>query len=371
MLAVSTSVFVVLGVLTPVLPQYVRGHLHGGSVAVGLVMGGFAATALVCRPVAGSLADRFGPGSTAGAGGLLAGVSALAFFVPGYAGVVPARLLLGIGEALMTSAAMAWAVSLAPAHRRGQMIGYFGLSIWVGLSVGPQIGVALLAHGTSAVWAFAAASPLIGGAVALALPSGRPPLGMPLARPALRELVPRPVWRPGVAIALVATGEGVLTAFVVLHLAAHHLARGDAPRTGAQVYTVFALAVVAGRVLGGSLVDRIGGHRAAQVASGLNAAGLLLIGLAPSLAVVFAGAVTAGAGFALAFPALAVLAVEGAEKRRRGLAMAAFTAFFDVGYASGATIGGAVAAVGGYAAAFWYAVAAAAAINVALGRRLR
>src|SRR5438552_767903 len=32
--AVSTSVFLVLGVLTPVLPQYVRERLHGGSVAV-------------------------------------------------------------------------------------------------------------------------------------------------------------------------------------------------------------------------------------------------------------------------------------------------------------------------------------------------
>jgi MFS family permease len=359
----------VLGVLTPVLPQYVRERLHGGSVAVGFVMGGFAIVALVCRPLAGSLSDRIGPGRTTALGGLITAVSALGFFVPGYTGVVVARFAFGVGEAMMTSATMAWAVGLAPAAKRGQMIGLFGLSIWTGLTLGPQIGVLLLAHGYAAVWLFAFASPLLGGLLAATLKSGRlPPSAERLGRPALRELVPRSVLRPGFAIALAASGEGVLTAFIVLHLADKALGGTDPTRAGARVYTVFAFAVIVGRVFGGRLTDRLGGASSARIASVCEAAGLIVIGIGPSFAGVLGGAVLTGAGFAIIFPALAVLAVEGVDERRRGSGIAAFTAFFDIGYSSGAVIGGAIAAFVGYDGAFWYATAAALAINVALGR---
>jgi predicted MFS family arabinose efflux permease len=60
-----------------------------------------------------------------------------------------------------------------------------------------------------------------------------------------------------------------------------------------------------------------------------------------------------GVGFSLMFPSLAVLAVDRVHEAQRGAALGAFTAFFDAGMGLGAPFAGAVAAVGGYPAAFW------------------
>src|SRR5262249_55547149 len=52
--------FVAIGATLPVLPTYVRGPLGAGDVAVGIVVGAFAVTSVVCRPFAGRQSDRRG-----------------------------------------------------------------------------------------------------------------------------------------------------------------------------------------------------------------------------------------------------------------------------------------------------------------------
>ena len=49
--------FLAIGAALPVLPAYVRGPLHAGDVSVGIVVGAFALTAVVCRPLAGRQAE--------------------------------------------------------------------------------------------------------------------------------------------------------------------------------------------------------------------------------------------------------------------------------------------------------------------------
>jgi len=59
-----------------------------------------------------------------------------------------------------------------------------------------------------------------------------------------------------------------------------------------------------------------------------------------------------GAGFALLFPALALLVVNAVPDERRGAAMGTFTAFFDVGMGVGAPLAGVAAVAGGYGLSF-------------------
>src|SRR5437763_3587421 len=49
--------FLAIGAALPVLPGYVRGPLHSSDIAVGIVVGAFAVTSVVCRPLAGRQAD--------------------------------------------------------------------------------------------------------------------------------------------------------------------------------------------------------------------------------------------------------------------------------------------------------------------------
>ena len=244
------------------------------------------------------------------------------------------------------------AMSTTQVARRGQAIGLFGLAVGGALSAGPLIGEGLFqAGGYSLVWVFAAASPLLGVAIALRQPGGGPAAEPPQRTP----LVPPEVLRPGLSLALANVGYAALAGFIVLDL--DRLGIGH----GAGVFTAFAAAVVGTRLLLGRLPDRFGG-RASAIAAGIaEAVGLTLLAATGSLAVAVAGAVVMGMGFSTLFPALALIVVNRAGERRRGGAVGAFTAFFDIGVGLGAPLVGAIAAIAGYPAGFWAAAVCAAA----------
>ncbi len=347
--------FLGIGASLTVLPRYVQGPIGAGDVAVGVVVGAFALAAVVGRPLGGRLADAHGRRRILVLGLLIsAGASAMYLLPLGVAGLVAARLVLGLGDGWVFTAGATWIVDLAPEERRGQAIGLFGLAIWGGLTVGPLAGELLLsAFSYEGVWIFCAVTPLLGALVAARVPEvhvAPPPRAAGEAR---APLVPRPVIEPGVALALANVGYGTMAGFVVLHLAELGIGRG------ATVFTCFAAAVVGARLLLGTLPDRLGPRRTAAAAGIAEALGLALLASAQGFEVAVAGAVVMGAGFSLLFPSLALIAVARVGPERRGAALGAFTAFFDAGVGIGAPLAGAVAALGGYAAAFWMASACA------------
>jgi MFS family permease len=343
--------FLGLGAVLPVLPPYVRGPVGSTDLAVGVVTGAFAFTAVVCRPLGGRLADRRGRRVVVIGGALLSALAGALYLVPlGVPGLVLARLVLGAGEGIVFTAGAAWTVDLAPESTRGRAIGLFGLSIWGALTAGPLIGQTLLdLVGYDAVWAFAAAAPLAGAAVARALPESP---RAPDARGG-GPLVAREALRPGLSLSLAAFGQAALAGFIVLHLAA----RG--PGHGAAVFVAFGAAVVLTRVLAGRLPDVVGPRKTAVGAAACEAVGLAVIGLAHTLPAALAGAIVMGFGFSVLFPSLALIAVNAAEDSRRGAVLGTFTAFFDIGMGMGGLLAGAIAALAGYPAVFWAAAGAA------------
>lgn len=355
--------FIAIGTVLPVLPRYVRGPLDAGDVAVGIVIGAFAVSAIVLRPIGGRLADERGRRLIVVSGLLLAAVAGFMHLLPlGVVGLVVARMVLGVGDGWLFTAGAAWAIDLAPEARRAQAVGMYGLAVWTGLTVGPICGQLILDHaGYDAVWLFAAGMPLLGSLVARTVPQPDQPSAPPDTRRS--GLLPRPVIPPGVALGLANIGYGAMSGFIVLHLDERGIGHG------AVAFTAFAAAVVGARLLAGSLPDRLGAQRTAVGALASETIGLVLIAVAGTLPVAIVGAVVMGSGFSLLFPSLAVLAVERVEVTQRGVALGAFTAFFDAGVGIGAPLAGAVAALGGYPAAFW-ASAACAVVGVALSVRM-
>ncbi len=363
--------FLAIGAVLPVLPRYVTGPIGAGDVAVGIVVGAFAFSAIVSRPLGGRLADVHSRKAVHRWGLAICILGGLLLFVPaGVPGLIVARLVVGFGDGWVFTAGVTWAVDLAPPARRGQAIGIFGLAIWGGITIGAVIGEALLSvGGYEAVWAFAALSPAAGLLAAQWIPAGvpvaqdaevevgaaeagAPAVALPTQAPAaaprgLRRFVPAAAVRPGIALALANVGYGTMAGFVVLLLDERGLGGG------AAVFTVFAAAVVGTRVVVGTLPDRLGERRTALGAGIVQAAGLAVIGVAGSLAVAVLGAVVMGMGMSLVFPSLALMVVERVGEERRGAAMGAFTSFFDLGVGLGAPLAGLVATLAGnYQAAF-------------------
>lgn len=334
-----------IGATLPVLPRYVDGPLDGGNIEIGIVTGAFAITGLAARPLAGHFADRRGRKRVVVLGALLTALAGLLYFVPaGVPGLVVARLFLGAGEGMVYTAGSAWVVDLTPPGRRGRIIGLYGLAIWGGLSLGPPLGELILrASSFEMVWAFAAAAPLLGAVVALRIPERFSPRDDAEFE---RRLISHEALRPGLGLSLAIVGYATLAAFIVLHLDQRGIGHG------AGVFTAFAVTVVATRLVGGGLPDRIGPLRCAAGSGIVEALGLLAIGAAESLPLALVGAIAMGAGFSLLFPSLALVVVNRVPEERRGVAMGTFTAFFDLGVGVGAPAAGAAAALGGYEAAF-------------------
>jgi MFS family permease len=358
-----------VGAVLPVLPRYVHGPLDSGNVAVGVVIGSYAVTGLLLRPLAGRLADRRGRKPTVLLGSILVAVGGFMYLLPfGVPGLIAARLMLGAGEGTVFTAGSAWIVDLAPADRRGRVIGLYGLAVWAGLSVGPLLGELLLqASGYTFVWIFAGAIPLLGALVAFRLPDPFRPAAH--AEHEHHPLIAREAIRPGAALALASIGYATVAAFVVLHLDSRGVGHG------ATVFGAFATMVVLTRLIGGDLPDRIGPARVAIAAALAESVGLTTIAVAHSLPVALAGALAMGAAFSLLYPSLSLIVVGRVPETRRGAALGTFTAFFDAGVGLGAPLAGIAAAIASYEGAFLVAagfgLVSAATIALAISPRGR
>lgn len=340
-----------VGVVLPVLPLYISGPLGAGDFAVGFLVGAFAFTGLAGRPLAGYLADTRGRRLVAVIGSLLAVVAGILYFLPGGIPVLLlSRLVLGAGEGMVFTAGAAWVVDLAPSHRRGRVIGLYGLSVWTALSAGPPIGDLLYRAGDfELVWAVATAVPIAATLVALRVPEAFRP-DDPQQR---RSLIAREALGPGAALALKTWGYAALAAFIVLMLEERGIGHG------AAAFTAFAAMVVITRLVAGDLPDRVGPLRCAFGAGLVEALGLVIIANSETLGMAIAGAMIMGAAFSTLYPSLSLHVVNQVPENRRGVALGTFTAFFDVGMAIGSPVVGAAAALWGYEAAFWVGAGAA------------
>ena len=102
---------------------------------------------------------------------------------PGYAELVVAVVMVGVGECFFTTTLSPLVADLAPAALRGRYMATMSLCWWIGLAIAPTLGLQLL--GRSATAAF-----LVAAAVAAA--AGLSALTLNHRLPAPARLTPRP-----------------------------------------------------------------------------------------------------------------------------------------------------------------------------------
>jgi MFS family permease len=336
--------FVGIGATVPTLPPYVRHDLGESNLALGLLIGAFSLAGLLARLVFGRAADTRGRRWTLAVGLVLGALGGLFYAVSlGVPGVAVGRVVHGAGEALVYIGAAAWVVDRAPPERRAQTLALLGSAVWGGLALGPLVGEALGSF--VAVGWFVAITPLVGLATLAYVPESH------VHRNASRRtpMLPRASIGPGIALGLTNVSYVALAGFLVLYLAGH----GGG---GAAAFAVFAVIVLASRILVGWLPDRVGPRRSLAIGHGLMAGGLAVIALFPSPAVAIAAAVAIGVGYSLPWPSIASFVLGQAPPDERGASVAGLTAFFDLFVGVGGFVAGGIAAVFGYEAVFWLGV---------------
>lgn len=343
-----------LSAAIPVLPTFVLSRLDGTKFTVGVVITATAVTALLTRPLAGSLSDRYGHRQVMRIGALIVGVGGGLYFLPlGVAGLIAVRLLLGVGEAALVTAGAVWTVSLAPHSRRGQLIALYGVSMWGAISLGSVFGASLVHLGYGAVWACCALAPVV--AICLISTVPEPPRAGGGSRGGVLEL--RPAVLPGTALALASAGYVGVAAFVVLLLKARGIG------SGVLVLIGFTGLYAGARLFIGHLPDKLGARRVAAASGIVEAAGLIVIAVAPDLPIALLGGIVAGTGFSLLHPSLALMVLDRANPQRQGSALGTYTSFWDLGLAVWGPLAGVIATGLGYEAVFLLAALCAAAAS--------
>ena len=340
--ASALAYFIGLGILAPVLPRYIEEVLDGGGTAVGVAVGAFAVTAALLRPWVGRVGDRRGRRILLLGGCLVAAGATLGYGLPGgLAVLVLFRLVAGAGEAAAFIGAATTAQDLAPPNRRGQAASLFSISVYGGLAFGPVIGDWVYTeHGPGWAWIAAAIASLIGAAIAMALPAK---VGMPEGpAPTTPTVTGRRRWlhpaglAPGVILALGASGYAGFASFVPLYV--DEIGLGGA----GPVFFEYGIIVLAVRILGSRLPDRLGTRRGPLAALALQAAGLLLMAGWASPAGLYTATAVYAAGVSLLYPALFPAVVDAAPEAERSQAIATFTLFFDVSQGLGGPVLGTV-----------------------------
>lgn len=357
--------FLAMGLPLSVLPVRVNGTLGYSTFVVGLTVGASSWATLLTRHAAGTRADQQGPRGAATLGLALSALAgalyALSSAAPGPASSLAVLLLgrglLGLGESLVVTGALAWGVALAGRERSGVVMAWVGIAMYGALAAGAPLGVALEGSvGFVGVSLAAAAAPVIGVALARITRPVKPLGGTRLPFHRVAALIAL----PGAALALCALGFGAIAAFATLRF------RERGWDHAALAMSAFGAAYVLARVAFGRLPDRFGGARVAVASSAIAAAGQLGLWLAASGAQAVAAAALTGFGFSLAFPSFGVEAIRPVPPQNRGVALGAYAACFDLamgagvpllGAAAGAFGGGAVFAVGALGATASFVIA--------------
>jgi MFS family permease len=325
---------------------------------VGAFIAGFAICALIARLPVGMSVDRFGSRTFGLAGAALLSVGCVLYaMVPfvswrvPFAATIPVLLPIAgiahsVGFSTHGTSASGFVAYAAPIARRGEAVGYYGVLMNVAKGIAAGISLLIVAA-RGFVFLLGIAAVLAALASILWFVLGdveRTTRGtMPMSG---RFQVDRRVLLPASVASLLSAGAGVALAFVPLV----GVERGVA--NPGIYFTAVALTSIAFRVVAGRVADSYG--RSASIVPGmlLVSAGLMLIARASSTPMLALAGVVYGLGLASADPALQALAIDVAEPKRRGSAMATYYAMVDLGVSAGSVISGQLADAVGYGGAF-------------------
>ena len=326
-------------IITPSIPLYVD-DMGGSAFVAGLVLLAFSLPSFTVRPFVGQLADRWSASGVLALGLMLLAIGSVLFLVPLLAAVFLANMIRGVGWAGLNTGGYTVLATAAPAERRGEAAGYYtGVTASANIFF-PALGLWIVAEhdGFNVVAMLSIAFAALGAPIALQL---KRETHVPREPRAGRDASFAGLIDRGV---LLATGLNLCSnlvnpsvmAFLPLY------ARSLGIENIGFFYIVAGITNIIVRPVLGKWADTIG--RGPSIVIGLFAQllGLILILAANGLTLILAGGVFFSIGGAIIGSTTTALAMDLANPRTRGQAMATFSISFQLGVGIGAIVSGAL-----------------------------
>ena len=326
-------------ILTPAIPLYVD-DMGGSAFVAGLALLAFSVPSFTVRPFVGQLADRWSAPGVLALGLILLAAGSVLFLAPLLVMVFVANMIRGVGWAGLNTGGYTALAIAAPADRRGEAAGYY-TSVTASANIFfPAIGLWIVAGngGFTLAAMLSIAFAALGLPIALRLKreTQEPPTPRSARDTSFAGLIDRGV--------LLATGLNLCSNLVSPSVMAFLplYARSLGIENIGFFYVVAGVTNIVVRPLLGKWADSIG--RGPSIAIGLSSQliGLMLILAAGGLALILIGGVFFAMGGAIIGSTTTALAMDLANPRTRGQAMATFSISFQLGVGIGAIVSGAL-----------------------------
>lgn len=325
--------------LMPTLPMHLIGFMHASPAMVGVVMSAYVIAALCMRPFSGYLVDQY-PRKRL----YLISFILFTIFNAFYFGAIAiwmfllVRFLHGFVWGLIIPAGNTIAIDITPSERRGEGIGYYGMSMNIAMAIGPFVGILLQDH-YSFSWVLASATltSVIGLAMSLLI---RVPPHTPHAHSVVsldRFILVKGI--PGaVAMLFTTISYGLMLAYISIY------GKQNGIENTGFFFVLLSIGFLLSRALCSRLLDRGWTIHLAMVGSIVCALSIVALGLYPIAAVYFGAALFLGIAYGVGFPAIQTWIVQQGDHHQRGTANSTFYTGFDLGVGIGMLFGGQMAA---------------------------
>lgn len=348
------SIYFSFMLVTPLLPLYLSETFGADKHTIGIVLSGYALTALLIRPFSGYFVDSFDRKKV-----LLLFMFFFFLFFAGY--MVAGSLLLfaiirtlhGAPFGATTVANSTVAIDVLYPSRRAEGIGYYGLSNNIATAISPSVALWIYdaCHNYNIIFSLSLLFAGLGFAINSTLKLKKRELVKKANKISLDRFFLVRAWREAVAMICFAFGYGVISTYIAIY---------GKERLGITGGTgVFFLLLSVGLIL-----SRLIGSRTLRKGMLIwNASLGLLISLCGYF--LFAGvhnyfgyygaAIIIGLGNGHMFPAFQTMFINLAPHTQRGTANSSLLISWDVGVGLGIMIGGMLVEYFGYFSAFWTA----------------
>ena len=346
--------------LIPVLPFYLSEFFQTGNSTIGIVLSCYTVAALCIRPFSGYLLDTFARKPLY--------LFAYFIFMMMFGGYLIAgsltlfiifRIIHGVSFGMVTVGGNTVVIDIMPSSRRGEGLGYYGLTNNTAMSIGPMFGLFLHDAGVSfaTIFCYAFGSCILGFLCASLV---KTPYKPPVKREpsSLDRFILMKGLPAGFSLLLLSIPYGMTTNYVAMY--ARQI--GLNTQTG-FFFTFMAVGMAISRIFSGKLVDRgkitqviIAGLYLVVCSFFLLSACVYLIQWSDTVCnILFFGiALLMGVGFGIMFPAFNTLFVNLAPNSQRGTATSTYLTSWDVGIGIGMLTGGYIAEISTFDKAYLF-----------------
>jgi MFS family permease len=320
-------------VLLPTIPIYLS-KLDAKGSEIGFLVGVLNFCSLIPRLFIGRALVKYSERKFMLAGTALYVISSIAYLVaPPFWPFLMVRIFQGFGLAFFSTASFTLMANIAPEAHRGRIISYFSLSFNFAFAIAPYFGMLLINQFNFVVLFFVCAGLSLCAFVATVKLEETQHHSEENDQIQKQSLLSRETFPAATLAFMLNFIWGALGAFFPLFALAHGVSNPGI------FFAVFAVTLIAGRTLGGRLLDTCEKKKVIVPCLVTTVVSMVMLIFSTTLFLFLVVAVILGAGLALLYPSLLLYALEKSGSAR-GPAMGTFTALSDLGTGLGPMIMG-------------------------------